>query len=61
VHTFVLQILRIQTVSDYVYDMMSSSNAYNVAVRDHWGGVRTGRGNLGVGVGSIASTRDKCG
>ncbi len=40
---------------------MSSFNVCNVTVRDRRGGVGKGRGDLGVGVGSIASTRDKFG
>jgi hypothetical protein len=40
---------------------MSSFYACNVTVRERWGGLGKGRGKLGVGVGSIASTRDKCG
>jgi hypothetical protein len=39
---------------------MSSLNACDVTVRDRWG-VRKGRGDFGVGMSSIAPTRDKCG
>ncbi len=40
--------------------MKLSLNVCNVTVRDCWG-VRKGRENLEVGMGSIAPTRDKCG
>jgi hypothetical protein len=44
----------------YTWFVMSPLNVCDVTVSDRWG-VRKGRGNLGVGMGSIAPTRDKCG
>ncbi len=40
--------------------MMSSLKVVMLTVGDHWGGEK-GEGNSGVGEGSLAPTRDKCG